>query len=211
MKAVVRSAATDFTPVLLNNARPPTCRSSNSELPSCLNLSSTWRARSQHQKQQTRQVHLLPCKVHADRPANVPKYFLITDMLDGTKEASFRGRHLKGTPLPVPVSYSVVTLAAPNVASPVSAPRHRDDDDDMHDDMGDDDVSSTASASTVTLRAHNYALAPVIVWDHDQLPNVHTSGALQAMAWCRLAEAVHAPVDMVAQLPVPPTVEARAA
>ncbi|KAJ3350450.1 hypothetical protein GGF32_004848 [Allomyces javanicus] len=168
-------------------------------------------AASQNQGQplQPRQVHLLPCKVRADRPANVSKYFLITDMPDGTTEASFRGRHLKGAPLPVPSGYSVVTLAAPTVAAPAAAPRHHDEDEDMHDDMGDDDVSTTASSATVTLRAHDRA--PVIVWDHDQLPNVHTSGALQAMAWCRLADAVHAPVDMESELPAPPTVEARPA
>ncbi|KAJ3359648.1 hypothetical protein GGF32_009098 [Allomyces javanicus] len=131
-------------------------------------------------------------------------------MPDGTKEASFRGRHLKGAPLPVPAGYLVLTLATPAVAAPASAPRHHHDED-MHDDMGDDDVSTTASSATVTLRTHDRALAPVIVWDHDQLPNVHTSGALQAMAWCRLADAVHAPVDMEAELPVPPTVEARSA
>ncbi|KNE56772.1 hypothetical protein AMAG_02548 [Allomyces macrogynus ATCC 38327] len=132
-------------------------------------------------------------------------------MPDGTKEASFRGRHLKGTPLPVPAGYSVVTLAAPNVAAPTTAPQHHEDEEDMHDNLGDDESSAPALASAVTLRAHDRALAPVIVWDHDQLPSVHTSGALQAMAWCRLADAVHAPVDMDAALPAPPTAEARSA
>ncbi|KAJ3371693.1 hypothetical protein GGF31_002672 [Allomyces arbusculus] len=168
-------------------------------------------ANDQDQPPQPRQVHLLPCKVHADRPANVSKYFLITDMPDGTKEASFRGRHLKGASLPVPAGYSIVTLAAPDVAPPAATPRHHRDDDDMHDGIDDDDGSTTRPASTVILRAHDRANAPVIVWDHDQLPNVHTSGALQAMAWCRLADVVHAPVDVDAELSAPPAVDARPA
>ncbi|QDZ20520.1 non-catalytic subunit of ribonuclease H2 [Chloropicon primus] len=60
-----------------------------------------------------REVHWLPCGIDYDGEAKgMEEHFRssVVTTKEGTKEAYLRGRHLKGTELPLPQGYSAVVL-----------------------------------------------------------------------------------------------------
>jgi hypothetical protein len=56
-------------------------------------------------------VHSIPCKTTYSGPARVSTYFLPVDCDDGTREASFRGRALRGKEVSMPAGFSGVHAA----------------------------------------------------------------------------------------------------
>ena len=51
-------------------------------------------------------VHSIPCKTTYSGPARVSSYFLPAECDDGTSEASFRGRALRGKQITLPAGFN---------------------------------------------------------------------------------------------------------
>ncbi|XP_051716164.1 ribonuclease H2 subunit C [Ctenopharyngodon idella] len=114
------------------------------------------------------QIHLLPCEIEHDGPAEVFKYFNPT-VKERKQETtvSFRGRGLKGQELNCPQGYTGLVLK--EVQKPAS-----------------DQEDRIVKVSSVF---HNFTY-----WNLETRPT-SDDGVVMAMAWPQLAEAIHGPVD----------------
>ncbi|XP_039520474.1 ribonuclease H2 subunit C-like [Pimephales promelas] len=114
------------------------------------------------------QIHLLPCEIEHDGPAEVFKFFNPT-VKEHKHETtvSFRGRGLKGHELHCPQGYTGLVLK--EVQKPVS-----------------DQEDRIVKVSSVF---HNFTY-----WNLET-PPTSDDGVVMAMAWPQLAEAMHRPVD----------------
>ncbi|XP_033853445.3 ribonuclease H2 subunit C isoform X1 [Acipenser ruthenus] len=113
-------------------------------------------------------VHLLPCEIEHDGPANVGRYF--SPAVKETKSemiVSFRGRGLKGQEVSVPQGYSGMVLKEDH--KPVSE---------------DEDRSLRVRSTFSTLTCWNL-----------ETPPSSDDGVVMAMNWPVIAEAIHAPIE----------------
>ncbi|ORZ33952.1 ribonuclease H2, subunit C, partial [Catenaria anguillulae PL171] len=160
-------------------------------------------------------VHWLPCTIHSDQEASVDKYFLpqpVSPSLNDAGEttetapasgeapsialkaesthfrASFRGRRLEGQ---VPNMHDFSALLV-ETSEGVDQDQSEGEVDDSKMEL------DTTQHATSTLRLTPVArVVEPIVWDHDQLPLVHTSAVLKGLEWAWLSSAVHQPVSQV--------------
>ncbi|XP_016323151.1 ribonuclease H2 subunit C-like [Sinocyclocheilus anshuiensis] len=114
------------------------------------------------------QIHLLPCEIEHDGPAEVFKFFNPT-VKEHKHETtvSFRGRGLKGQELHCPNGYTGLELK--EVQKPAS-----------------DQEDRVVKVSSVF---HHFTY-----WNLET-PPTSDDGVVMAMAWPQLAEAMHGPVD----------------
>eukprot|EP00611_Tribonema_gayanum_P016661 TRINITY_DN29053_c0_g1_i1.p1 TRINITY_DN29053_c0_g1~~TRINITY_DN29053_c0_g1_i1.p1 ORF type:complete len:158 (-),score=29.29 TRINITY_DN29053_c0_g1_i1:43-468(-) len=120
------------------------------------------------------QIHALPCKIHADGPALVSRYFLPeahTDGQPGEMEADFRGRRLLGKPTELPEGTCGVVLRES------TCPQH------IKSQLEDEQVSAYWSIES--------SFSNVTVWGHDEIQRDHA--VQRAVEWMSLANAVHDP------------------
>ncbi|KAG7464530.1 hypothetical protein MATL_G00166570 [Megalops atlanticus] len=113
-------------------------------------------------------VHLLPCEIEHDGPAEVTRYF--TAALKDRKHeksVSFRGRGLKGQEVSCPHGYTGLVLRENH--KPTS-----------------DQEDRTVRVSSVF---HRFTY-----WNLDT-PPTSDDGVVMAMAWPEIAEAIHGLVD----------------
>ncbi|KAM6953471.1 ribonuclease H2 subunit C [Aplochiton taeniatus] len=112
-------------------------------------------------------VHLMPCEIEHDGPAEVSQFFdaTIKDRKH-EKTVSFRGRGLKGQELNCPQGYTGLVLREVN--KPGS-------------DQEDRTVKVTSTFKNLTY------------WNLETLPNTD-DGVVVAMGWPELAEAIHGPI-----------------
>ncbi|XP_062332120.1 ribonuclease H2 subunit C [Osmerus eperlanus] len=113
-------------------------------------------------------VHLLPCEVEHNGPAEVSQYFnsAIKDRKH-EKTVSFRGRGLKGQEVSCPQGYTGVVLRETNKP-------------------GSDQEDRTVKVTSVF---HNFTY-----WNLETPPN-SDDGVVTSMVWPELAEAIHGSVD----------------
>ncbi|KAI7801856.1 ribonuclease H2 subunit C [Triplophysa rosa] len=114
------------------------------------------------------QVHLFPCEIEHDGPAEVSAFF--TPTLKERKHevsVSFRGRGMKGQELNCPQGYTGLVLK--EVQKPAS-----------------DQEDRIVKVSSVF---HNFTY-----WNLET-PPTSDDGVVMAMEWPMLAEAIHGPVD----------------
>ncbi|KPP77079.1 Ribonuclease H2 subunit C-like [Scleropages formosus] len=114
------------------------------------------------------QIHLLPCEIEHDGPAEVSRYFTPT-VKDHKNEmsVSFRGRGLKGAEINCPQGYTGLVLKEDNKAA-------------------SDQEDRTVRISSVF---HRFTY-----WNLETKPN-SDDGVVMAMTWPALAEAIHGSVD----------------
>lgn len=114
------------------------------------------------------QIHLLPCEIEHDGPAEVSRFFTPT-VKDQKyeKTVSFRGRGLKGQEVSCPQGYTGLVLK--EVQRPSS-----------------DQEDRIVKVSSVF---NNF-----VYWNLET-PPTSDDGVVMAMAWPKLAEMIHAPVD----------------
>uniref|UniRef100_A0A8C7H6S4 Ribonuclease H2, subunit C n=1 Tax=Oncorhynchus kisutch TaxID=8019 RepID=A0A8C7H6S4_ONCKI len=113
-------------------------------------------------------VHLLPCEIEHDGPAEVSQFFTATIKdQKHEKTVSFRGRGLKGQEVSCPQGYTGLVLREVNKS-------------------GSDQEDRTVKVSSVFHK--------VTYWNLETSPN-SDDGIVMAMAWPDLAEAIHGPVD----------------
>uniref|UniRef100_A0A8C1UYP8 Ribonuclease H2, subunit C n=1 Tax=Cyprinus carpio TaxID=7962 RepID=A0A8C1UYP8_CYPCA len=114
------------------------------------------------------QIHLLPCEIEHNGPAEVFKFFNPT-VKERKHETtvSFRGRGLKGQELHCPQGYTGLVLK--EVQKPAS-----------------DQEDRVVKVSSVF---HHFTY-----WNLETPPTTD-DGVVMAMAWPQLAEAMHGPVD----------------
>uniref|UniRef100_A0AAZ3RNC1 Uncharacterized protein n=2 Tax=Oncorhynchus TaxID=8016 RepID=A0AAZ3RNC1_ONCTS len=113
-------------------------------------------------------VHLLPCEIEHDGPAEVSQFFTATIKdRKHEKTVSFRGRGLKGQEVSCPQGYTGLVLREVNKS-------------------GSDQEDRTVKVSSVFHK--------VTYWNLETSPN-SDDGIVMAMAWPDLAEAIHGPVD----------------
>ncbi|XP_062855978.1 ribonuclease H2 subunit C [Trichomycterus rosablanca] len=113
-------------------------------------------------------VHLLPCEIDHNGPAQVDSFFTPTvKELKNEKTVSFRGRGLKGQEVQLPQGYKGLVLT--EVQRPLS---------DQEDRVVK--VSSVFDQFTY--------------WNLEILPTSDDK-IVMAMAWSKLAEVIHAPVE----------------
>ncbi|KAI4880161.1 hypothetical protein NFI96_031178 [Prochilodus magdalenae] len=120
------------------------------------------------------QIHLLPCEVEHDGPAQVSKFFTPTvKQLKCERTVSFRGRGLKGQEVNCPKGYTGLVLK--EVQRPSS----------------DQEASNTEKDRIVKVSSvfHNFTY-----WNLET-PPTSDDCVVMAMAWPKLAEMIHAPVD----------------
>ncbi|KAL6480127.1 hypothetical protein MHYP_G00111600 [Metynnis hypsauchen] len=114
------------------------------------------------------QLHFLPCEVEQDGPADVAKFFTPTVKEHKCeKTVSFRGRGLKGQEVNCPQGYTGLVLK--EVQRPSS-----------------DQEDRIVKVSSVF---HNFTY-----WNLET-PPTSDDCVVMAMAWPKLAEMIHAPVD----------------
>uniref|UniRef100_A0A3P9LBJ8 Ribonuclease H2, subunit C n=1 Tax=Oryzias latipes TaxID=8090 RepID=A0A3P9LBJ8_ORYLA len=113
-------------------------------------------------------VHLLPCEIEHNGPAQVSQYFSAT-MKDhkGVKAVSFRGRGLKGQEICCPAGYTGLVLKDTNKP-------------------GSDQEDRTVRVSSV--------FDKLTYWNLDHPPTSDDT-VVMAMDWPELAEAIHEPID----------------
>ncbi|XP_068614355.1 ribonuclease H2 subunit C-like [Brachionichthys hirsutus] len=113
-------------------------------------------------------VHLLPCEIEHDGPAQVSQYFHSTTKNDKQeKTVSFRGRRLKGQELSCPQGYTGLVLKEINKP-------------------GSDQEDRTVRLTSV--------FDKLTYWNLETPPNSDDT-VVMAMGWPELAEAIHGPVD----------------
>ncbi|XP_051514636.1 ribonuclease H2 subunit C-like [Myxocyprinus asiaticus] len=114
------------------------------------------------------QIHLLPCEIEHNGPAEVSKFFTSTvKEREHEITVSFRGRGLKGQKLNCPKGHTGLVLK--EVQRPAS-----------------DQEDRIVKVSSVF---HNFTY-----WNLET-PPTSDDGVVMAMAWPQLAETIHGPVD----------------
>ncbi|XP_047440320.1 ribonuclease H2 subunit C [Mugil cephalus] len=113
-------------------------------------------------------VHLLPCEIEHNGPAQVSQYFdaTIKDRKQG-KTVSFRGRELKGQELSCPQGFTGLVLKEINKP-------------------GSDQEDRTVRVTSV--------FDKLTYWNLETAPNSDDT-VVMAMDWPELAEAIHGPVE----------------
>ncbi|XP_041654209.1 ribonuclease H2 subunit C [Cheilinus undulatus] len=113
-------------------------------------------------------VHLMPCEIEHDGPAQVSQYFTATTK-DGKQEksVSFRGRGLKGQELSCPQGYTGLVLKETNKP-------------------GSDQEDRTVKVA--------FVFDKLTYWNLETPPNPDDT-VVMAMDWPELAEAIHGPVE----------------
>ncbi|KAK2904254.1 ribonuclease H2 subunit C isoform X1 [Channa argus] len=111
-------------------------------------------------------VHLMPCEIEYNGPAQVSQYFTATTKdRKHEKTVSFRGRGLKGQELRCPHGFTGLVLK---------------------DKSGSDQEDRTVSVSSV--------FDKLTYWNLETPPNSDDT-VVMAMDWPELAEAIHGPVE----------------
>ncbi|KAG7206777.1 hypothetical protein KM043_000691 [Ampulex compressa] len=110
-------------------------------------------------------LHLMPCKIHGDEPANVSSYFTpyIRQVDDKYYNASFRGYPLEGRKITVPHGYKGVTFYEYKKPDNENAERN---------------LYLTGMFSQFTY------------WNYDRMPSKNDALAA-ALDWIDIAEALH--------------------
>ncbi|XP_053575990.1 ribonuclease H2 subunit C [Bombina bombina] len=113
-------------------------------------------------------MHLLPCEIQREGPANIDKYFSPA-ILDGKvgKEVSFRGRSLRGQEVTVPSGYLGIVL--------------RED----HKPCSDEEDRSLTVRSTFNSFTQ---------WNLETPPSADDA-IMMSMMWSKIASAIHEPVE----------------
>ncbi|XP_036934063.1 ribonuclease H2 subunit C [Acanthopagrus latus] len=113
-------------------------------------------------------VHLMPCEIEHDGPAQVSQYITATTKdHKHEKTVSFRGHGLKGQELSCPQGYTGLVLKE-------------------IDKPGSDQEDRTVRLSSV--------FDKLTYWNLETPPNSDDT-VVMAMDWPELAEAIHGPVD----------------
>ncbi|XP_069550562.1 ribonuclease H2 subunit C [Brachyistius frenatus] len=113
-------------------------------------------------------VHLMPCEVEHNGPAQVSQYFTATTKdRKQEKVVSFRGRGLKGQELSCPQGYTGLVLKEINKP-------------------GSDQEDRTVRVSSV--------FDKLTYWNLETPPNPDDT-VVMAMDWPELAEAIHGPIE----------------
>ncbi|XP_029367648.1 ribonuclease H2 subunit C [Echeneis naucrates] len=113
-------------------------------------------------------LHLMPCEIEHNGPAQVSQYFTATmKECKYEKTVSFRGRGLKGQELSCPEGYTGLVLKETNKS-------------------GSDQEDRTVQVSSV--------FDKLTYWNLETPPNSDDS-VVKAMDWPKLAEAIHGPVE----------------
>ncbi|CAI5652429.1 ribonuclease H2 subunit C isoform X1 [Oreochromis niloticus] len=113
-------------------------------------------------------VHLMPCEIEHNGPAQVNQYFTATTKdQKQDKSVSFRGRGLKGQKISCPQGYTGLVLKEINKP-------------------GSDQEDRTVKVSSV--------FDKMTYWNLETPPNSDDT-IVMAMDWPDLAEAIHAPVE----------------
>ncbi|KAM7000027.1 ribonuclease H2 subunit C isoform 2-T2 [Tautogolabrus adspersus] len=113
-------------------------------------------------------VHLLPCEIEHEGPAQVSQYLTATTKNSKQeKTVSFRGRGLKGQELSCPQGYTGLVLKEINKP-------------------GSDQEDRTVKLSSV--------FDKLTYWNLETPPNSDDT-VVMAMDWPELAEAIHGPVE----------------
>nr|XP_020450739.1 ribonuclease H2 subunit C isoform X2 [Monopterus albus] len=114
-------------------------------------------------------VHLMPCEIEHNGPAQVSQYLTATTKdRKYEKTVSFRGRGLKGQELSCPQGYTGLVLK------------------EVVDKPGSDQEDRTVRVSSV--------FDKVTYWNLETPPNSDDT-VVMAMDWPELAEAIHGPVE----------------
>ncbi|KAG2174510.1 hypothetical protein INT44_006773 [Umbelopsis vinacea] len=140
-------------------------------------------------QKQPQTVHLLPCQIDHNGPAQVSTYFVQTDGVDPLnggpcKVAAFRGRQLFGVTNRLPselkgmgffafqaMSISMIFTKAPVVGHVYSERRHSDDMED----------ETTANHGCIEI------FDEFTVWKHDHAPDTKSDPFFVAMEWNNIA------------------------
>ncbi|XP_034037796.1 ribonuclease H2 subunit C [Thalassophryne amazonica] len=114
------------------------------------------------------QIHLMPCEIEHNGPAQISQYFTAT-IKDGKHEktVSFRGRGLKGQELRCPQGYTGLVLKEVNKS-------------------GFDQEDRTVKVSSI--------FDKVTYWNLETPPNTDDT-VVMALDWPELAEAIHGPIE----------------
>ncbi|KAJ2716480.1 Ribonuclease H2 subunit C [Coemansia spiralis] len=121
-------------------------------------------------------LHLLPCAIDYSGPAKTAAYFLPEKQADGTLEAAFRGRQLRGLTVTLPHKYTAhVMMEAAVEANEAfeAAPT---------DGFGEEQVGLTSAEE----------FAELTVWEHDRLPLPADDEFIAALSWIDVAASIHA-------------------
>ncbi|KAJ3056158.1 Ribonuclease H2 subunit C [Rhizophlyctis rosea] len=121
-------------------------------------------------------IHLLPCQIDHNGPANISSYFLVTETPSTkpdvastpaapTYDATFRGRGLKGVTVPVPENFQGFVLREGRTPPDSSAVK----------DLRVESVFDTFTT-----------------WGHTILPTRSNDSVLKAMAWANITNDVRA-------------------
>ncbi|KAJ2162508.1 Ribonuclease H2 subunit C [Coemansia sp. RSA 552] len=129
------------------------------------------------------QLSLFPCAIDYDGPAKTAAYFVSTKQPDGTYQAAFRGRLLRGCEVELPKDYTghIVIESAAAVAA-------AEQDGDGHAFEDGDNLPSAEQLELVSTECFD----AVTVWEHDRLPLPGDDDEfIAALAWADVAASIH--------------------
>ncbi|KAG4302561.1 hypothetical protein PCK1_001145 [Pneumocystis canis] len=131
-------------------------------------------------------VHLLPCHIHWDGPANVSKYFHVRSIPDSSAYyATFRGRGLEGHSVVLPSNYEGVVYNLENNTSDIfkQLPNNNTEEDLTDLDETTDSIKKWNRIGT---------FSTFNIWDHQSFHNQTHKNPIRALEeWIDLASILH--------------------
>lgn len=132
------------------------------------------------------QVHLLPCQIHWNGPADVSKYFHVRSMPDNsTYYATFRGRGLEGRPFILPSSYEGAVYDSDGHIS-------YEFESSLNDNLTDSIVDSNETIGPIKKWYQIGNFSSFNIWNQIPDHNVECRNPIRALKeWIDLANILH--------------------
>ncbi|KAL6161511.1 hypothetical protein ACJBU6_00621 [Exserohilum turcicum] len=138
--------------------------------------------------------NLLPARINHNGPiSSTPQYWKPSTDSRGTQHAYFRGRHLYGTALPLPESYTgaVLTVTDKQLPQARAQAQSHGEDDDMEDGNEENDRDESMPVE-VMIAEQVGEFNEVVVWGHggevDAGQDMFVRGLRE---WVGFAESMH--------------------
>ncbi|KAH3995141.1 hypothetical protein HBI81_143240 [Parastagonospora nodorum] len=130
--------------------------------------------------------HLLPARINHNGPINdTSRYFKPETDDRGTQHVHFRGRHLHGTPIPLPATHTGAILHVTDKILPTQS--HSNSQDDEQDEDEEDEV-----IEDVKIAEQIGSFDEIVVWEHGGAVDEERDGFVRGVReWVGWAGSMH--------------------
>ncbi|OAA57828.1 Ribonuclease H2, subunit C [Cordyceps fumosorosea ARSEF 2679] len=130
-------------------------------------------------------ANLLPCHIHHNGSIDpVSAYWKPTDSTDNSKEAYFRGRKLKGKPLPLPQGYRGLIVERNPDKLKKETLLSSDDQD-----TNDDEVVPMETVGTMRVTGE---FDEMVIWSHESMAAAAADPYVRSVEeWLKVSDKIH--------------------